>query len=1712
MKPPGLEPRRFGDFEKELRERARAWIPSWGLEDGERDFGRTLLEIAARFSSEVAERLDRASDKMARGFLDWLAVRGEAARPARMPVVFKLADTAKEPVQAPHPVRMQVDARGANVTFETEADVRLVPGRLDLIIGVDPTKDAFFLPAPGLSNLDPLEPLPTQWRLKSFASPGAKILQLDPGSGLMEDMLVEIGGQQYRISNPKDDLATIDPAVPAGDGFAIDTLVTKVEAFYPFERARDQQNHLLYLGHADLFNIEAQATIDVIGVQSLGSGVSWEYWGKGKDKNAPTTDAEPRWRELTPAEANQQKADALVLRKPNGAIESRKVGTAESRWIRARKAHLDGSEPSLTVDDITLRINAKPATPPAVATVDPAALPPVEAIVNTTPSPTNDFYPLGREPRMFDSLYLGCAEAFSKKGAAAEVQFDLVEPSFSAMDAIDAGSIGRVLAGVDKTGALHLLRINADGTLSRLPGREPMVPPGEGVRLSSADFRPVMWMEGSILQVAVVAGEQVWVWKEVRPAWFLSRWESLGSPPSNTDPKSKVRGLVAINRRNMLSNVDERMLVALRDKRLSIRAAQGGTVWDPLAADKPAATPLEIEAITQVRHEDASKVSDSLLAVAVELPPKNLVLYAVTSESMVDSLFDKIAMDVVPFAIQRTVAGPMEAVAVEDGTRKLLARKVGGASVVIVVGGTHTVADTAIDGRIEGGQLTAYFIAKSVAVPPDAADLLTWIPFDPEVNAVVFGTRSDPSVGSPRGGLTLFDTLAYVPGSNESEVLAVRLAGKRSRFDALGTDFRSALVVADPMPVISNGDTIAPDVGLRPTPAIVTATAPVDGRGPYANRSFIWLDHWLDRPTGSGIFRLYQTSPSGAHFKGKVTQAVAPFKMYLDVADNQTALNDWLLVDDGTGGTVRQIAKVTGVSMGVATIDRLPAALNTDVFYWLPTASIAGSIHPALQLGPGNSGWDIAVLDRRADLYFPALDPKRQHVIAVAPDAVVPTHPQWLAFESALMAAPTGSIKFVVDGALTGWLRLLGDTSSNPALAWEYWNGTGWWRLEIDQDQTNNLKNSGPVTFKVPADLQPVDWAGKTNHWIRARLIGGDYGHETIVVKTKPVGTGTEQTVERSTEGIQPPYALNVFVRYSIDGGVLPTFLLTQDSGTLRNQSDANRTPDALIEVFTPLIYALRRFEAPTLAVASKTTEECVPDCECASGIASTSPAKKLAAPASTTIAPSPVSRADRRALYLGMDSKLSGEPINMLLVVAEERSHDTLAPLTVEALLADRFVPVVAKDGTRAIGESGLVSMSFSVEPIPVELFGKSLSWLRLTPGDAAIKWEPTLRGAYLNAVWARAAETMTRELVGSSEGAPNLALQLARPPLLKDSLELRVKEALGEEERDLLVEGEPDKVRSEVTDLPGHWVLWTQVPDPVDHEATARVYSLDEDTGVIRFGDGQHGAIPPIGADVIVAFRYERTDPANSEGVPANFVPARSPLSLVTPVESVEAAIAADQAVGGFAPESSERVLRFGATKLRHRGRAVTARDFEDLALARFADVVQARCLVRGGSVRLIVVMRGVEPKPSQSQRRELRRMLLAAAPAALAAPGALRIEGPTVRRLRIQLQLRVSTLDVAGDLASHAKRTLQAFFDTDTGGEGHDGWALGASPREDDIAEALLDAPHLESIASITLSEIDQMGGEQLWPQAIKASELAMLASDGIRIAFEIVEAVE
>ena len=384
---------------------------------------------------------------------------------------------------------------------------------------------------------------------------------------------------------------------------------------------------------------------------------------------------------------------------------------------------------------------------------------------------------------------------------------------------------------------------------------------------------------------------------------------------------------------------------------------------------------------------------------------------------------------------------------------------------------------------------------------------------------------------------------------------------------------------------------------------------------------------------------------------------------------------------------------------------------------------------------------------------------------------------------------------------------------------------------------------------------------------------------------------------------------------------------------------------------------------------------------------------------------------------------------------------------------------------------------------------------------------------GAYLNGVWARAAETLTHELLGSSQGEPNLTLFLARPPVLRNTLELRVKEPLGEEEIAALNAERNDRVLTAVEGLPGEWVLWNRVIDPGDEAPDARVYALDEATGEIRFGDGRHGKIPPVGRDSIMAFTYRRTEPgaAGSLVVPGNAITARTSLNLVSPIDGVEAVFAADQAAGGAPPEDVDRVLRFGVASLRHRERAVTAEDVEDLVLASSPDIAQARCFLRNGFVQVVVVMRGANPIPNAAQVRELQRLLVSEAPPSLAAHQALRIVGPTLRRLRVDLRLRVASLDNAGAVAREARKRIIALFDTATGGIEGEGWALGENPTDSDIAVVLADVPLLEGIADVSLREIADDGTEQEWPASLKRTELPRLEKDGVRIEFETVEVI-
>lgn len=1690
---PRLDRRRTADFAAELQRRARAWIPSWDFADG--DFGRALLDVAARFSAEVAERLDRAGEKTRRGFLDWLAVRGTAARPARMPVVFKLTDAAPSPVLAQAPVRLQADAGGASVVFETEKDVRIVPGRLEAVVGVD--GDAFYLAPPGLSGLELLDSSPTRWQPKRFTAVGATRLQLDPEGGLAEGTVIEAGQQQYRVTKVEKDLVTIDP--PLGTELAASDVVSKVDSFTPFDAtARNWQAHALYFGDTELLNIEAAATIEVVGASALQDGVTWEYHGK------VATREDVGWQPLTlgtPAE--QAAAKGLVLKKPKGSLEVVEVAGKSSRWIRASRP---ASSDTFAADRLTLRINAAQCDNPPCAAAPGAPSVVADAMANTTPLVLETpFFPLGKEPRQFDAFYLGSQEAFSKPGAKVHLCFQMADPRFAALAALRGGSLldNLVFAGVGADGSLHLLVFDGAGKLTRYGNpRRPPSPDANGATVAGASVplesmpmcRPAVWMNDLVLSVAVSAGHAVWKWVESGQPSTPTGWRSLGEISSTAAADVKIRDLV------YLAAGPTGQLCALLDEVLYVRDPDDpGGSWDPVdTTDGGGAVKLQqIGPVASQAKGLGGQVGEGLIGVDA-----NGRVYAVTLAGSCTKLLDNADPTVAPAAVRRT---DDRLVAVAVGQAGAPRRLLGflsdpGALTQSALDGADLdwpdVVGNSIDANVTGSQLTFACGVKD----GDRRAVALWAPlFNPAGESVLYRVTIPPSVGVAEGAPTLLPSYLIEPTAASEVIVADYDPSRRTTFLA---PQGAAIVTSTNAERLLPGDSVAYHVA--PATPKYHLEAIVDAGIAVGERRF----HTFDTAADADDLLVFKSTLTP--LVGTVATPADLTKLTIDAADAATQNGSVLLV---TTDANTKLYEVTGFNAGtgVATLDRdlevsNPAAPPATVTYQTPDLSGA-VVRPTLRLNAASNGWNPSLLERTR-LYFEGGVPSLQSGTLLPPNAPAP--PALVALGQFWTTAPPllpQGVKFTVDAALGDWTRQLGDTSSNPELSWEYWNGTGWWTLGRE-DNTGNLKRTGVVSFEVPADLKPSDWSGKTSHWIRARLVGGDYGQEKITVVTTTSGTTSEQTVQRSTDGIRAPSVLHLQITYGLCNAVEPTYVLAADSGSIRDQSDANRTAGAIVEAFVPLPVLLGRLSEPA-PVGNEQPDGCPPECRCGGQPAQTT-STTTASTASASTA-TPTSGSTGRQVLVGVSATLSEAPVNILLLV-EERNHTALAPMVVESLNGDRFQPLVVDDATRALGESGVLSMSFAIPPSPRELFGQTLTWLRLAPKrGAAGTWAPVIRGAYLNAVFASATETLTRELLGSSEGAPNLTLRVARPPVLHDTLELRVREPLGDEEREQLRATDPRVVLSEVDGLAGDWVRWERVLDPADEAPGRRVYALDEAIGEIRFGDGLHGMIPPIGTDSIVAFSYQRTEPGapGSDAVPANAVTARTPLNVVSPVESVESVIAADQAAGGAPPESDDRVVQFGFARLRHRNRAVTAGDLEDIALESSPDIVQARCLAGRTRLRLVIVVKGRQPAPTAAQVRELRRLLLDAAPASLGAPGALAIVGPTVRYLRLDLTLRVEHLDSAGEVGRDVKARLTAFFDTATGGVDGSGWALGASPSDEDIALALLDVPLLESIGDVTLREHVDGAADRPWPAALRSLEIVVLADDPVRIRFETAE---
>jgi len=264
------------------------------------------------------------------------------------------------------------------------------------------------------------------------------------------------------------------------------------------------------------------------------------------------------------------------------------------------------------------------------------------------------------------------------------------------------------------------------------------------------------------------------------------------------------------------------------------------------------------------------------------------------------------------------------------------------------------------------------------------------------------------------------------------------------------------------------------------------------------------------------------------------------------------------------------------------------------------------------------------------------------------------------------------------------------------------------------------------------------------------------------------------------------------------------------------------------------------------------------------------------------------------------------------------------------------------------------------------------SLCWLRVRLMTQAYDVIPQLTQVSLNTATATQAVTITGEVLGGSNGMPNQGpFQTSKTPVLPLAVPITLWRSDGTQ---ITV----TSLQLEIDEGSG-FDPWQEVQDFYASGPDDPHFTLDRTAGEINFGDGRYGRIPVANAANptanIVAASYS-SGGGSLGNVGAGTVTVLQ--TLATGIASVTNALAAS---GGADPETLADAKLRAPSALQSQGRAVTASDFETVALASAAPVARAYALpltnpnfpgvtVPGAVTVVIVPQVPVVPAPMPSQ----------------------------------------------------------------------------------------------------------------------------------------------
>lgn len=439
------------------------------------------------------------------------------------------------------------------------------------------------------------------------------------------------------------------------------------------------------------------------------------------------------------------------------------------------------------------------------------------------------------------------------------------------------------------------------------------------------------------------------------------------------------------------------------------------------------------------------------------------------------------------------------------------------------------------------------------------------------------------------------------------------------------------------------------------------------------------------------------------------------------------------------------------------------------------------------------------------------------------------------------------------------------------------------------------------------------------------------------------------------------------------------------------------------------------------------------------------------------------------KALYVGFDRPPVGAPIRMLWQF-QQRILKEQGSISWEYYGKKGFQGMNLADETCSLSMTGLVTFAGAGDWKKCRLFGRELYWIRLrdesgfySKRQEAINY-PVLQALYMNAVEIRHMEQEETEYFTLDRYEEDCCFWLMRGNI--SDIQVQVLEGREEE---------------------AVWATWEETKEVKDAAAKDRVYQVDRAVGMVLFGNGIHGQVPPFGREEGIRIHYKCGGGKAGNVGPFQVNRLNQTYGFVTGVCNPEALW------GGLDQETPKEALGRCGAALRHRNRAVTAGDYEALAREACRALEKVRCFGgrnaqgarEGGAVTLVVYA-----KDGRVDLEALVRFFRDRMEPGILKKGRFAVITPKLVEVQVHARVQAGSFQEVFQVRQKARERIRTFLDPSAGHFNRAGWKIGQFPRAIQIQNVLKEIPQIVRIEKVYLTAYENGPGgrKEVEPQTV------------------------